>query len=205
MLPACPPGTLPGWRELEYVRAEAAAAAAECAEARAYRAAADDSLRYDALRWRLRHGAAAPPARARVVAPREDPYTAYPPQPLYAPRAVLAPAYAPYAADAATVAALAGYGCGFRDAAWTRLAAPGAISSLPPPVAPPVAPPPGARPLMPGWAEALCQTSGRPYFYNIESKKTTWNRAHAEVPPPPPPECPPPPPPGYTGVFCDIR
>ena len=37
-----------------------------------------------------------------------------------------------------------------------------------------------------GWLEYTDEASGRPYYYNVHSKVTTWYKPTGAVPPPPP-------------------
>ena len=39
-----------------------------------------------------------------------------------------------------------------------------------------------------GWLEYADEASGRPYYYNVHTKVTTWYKPSGNVPPPPPPE-----------------
>jgi len=39
-----------------------------------------------------------------------------------------------------------------------------------------------------GWLEYTDEASGRPYFYNVHTKVTTWYKPTGAVPPPPPPD-----------------
>ena len=41
--------------------------------------------------------------------------------------------------------------------------------------------------LPPGWVEYFDKASGRPYYYNVHSKTTTWYKPRKDKPPPPPP------------------
>ena len=37
-----------------------------------------------------------------------------------------------------------------------------------------------------GWLEYADEASGRPYYYNVHTKVTTWYKPSGNVPPPPP-------------------
>jgi len=39
-----------------------------------------------------------------------------------------------------------------------------------------------------GWLEYSDEASGRPYYYNVHTKVTTWYKPSGAVPPPPPVE-----------------
>ena len=39
-----------------------------------------------------------------------------------------------------------------------------------------------------GWLEYTDEGSGRPYYYNVHTKVTTWYKPSGNVPPPPPPD-----------------